>query len=118
VAARALLGMDAVRRLAPFAMLAPGVIWTVVSADAVFAAVVAWGIALTAVACTSTGRHADVAALVAGLLLGVSVYMSYGMVLAAVIAAAVLLTQRRWRPAWLIALGTAVVVAVVTVSGF
>lgn len=118
VAARALLDLDAARRLAPFAMLAPGVIWTVVSADAIFTAIVAWAVALTAVACTATGRRADVVALAAGIALGIAIYMSYGMVLASVMVGAVLLLRGRWRTALLLASGALVVAVVVTAAGF
>ncbi|MCZ3388648.1 MAG: hypothetical protein LH645_05890 [Actinomycetia bacterium] len=118
VATRALVDLDAARRLAPFGMLAPGVIWSVVSADALFAAVVGWAVALTALACTTTGRRADIAAVCGGLAIGLSMYLSYGMVLALGIGAAVLLSRGRWRTLLLVVLGVFVVVLVVTLSGF
>lgn len=118
VAARSLVGMDGARRLAPFVMLAPGVIWTVVSADALVTATVAWAVALTAVACTSTGRRADLAALAAGLVMGAALYLSYGMVLALAIVAAVLLERGRWRAGLFVVVGVALVVVVVTLAGF
>lgn len=118
VAARALVDVDAARRLAPFAMLAPGAIWSVVSADALVAAAVGWGVALTALACTTTGRRADIAAICGGLAMGLSIYLSYGMVLALGIGAAVLLSRGRWRTVLLVVLGVCVVVLVVSVSGF
>jgi hypothetical protein len=89
-----------------------------VSADAIVAAVVAWAIALTAVACRSTGRRADVMAVAAGLTLGVAVYMSYGMVLAAIIVGAVLLLRGQWRTVACLAIGGLVVVVAVTATGF
>ncbi len=118
VATRALVDLDAARRLAPFGMLAPGVIWSVVSADALFAAIVGWAVALIALACTTTGRRAGIAAICGGLAMGLSVYMSYGMVLALGIGAAVLVSRGRWRTLLLVVLGFFVVVLVVTVSGF
>ncbi len=118
VATRALIDLDAARRLAPFGMLAPGVIWSVVSVDALFAATVAWAVALIALACTTTGRRADIAAICGGSAMGLSIYLSYGMVLALGIGAAVLLSRGRWRTLLLVVLGFVVVVLVVTVSGF
>ena len=118
VTARALLGLQAARRLAPFAMLAPGVMWVTVSADAIFAAAVAWAVALAAVAVASAGRRADLAATAAGVVLGLSVFLSYGMVLAAAIVVAVLLVGGRWRCIGLAGVGVAMVVAVVSVLGF
>lgn len=118
VAARALVDLDAARRLAPFGMLAPGVIWSVVSVDALFAATVAWAVALIALACTTTGRRADIAAVCGGLAMGLSIYLSYGMVLALGIGAAVLLSRGRWRTLLLVAVGFFVVVLAVTLLGF
>jgi hypothetical protein len=54
----------------------------------------------------------------AGLLLGVGLYLSYGMVLMLGIAAAVLLTRGTWRLALAAASGVLVVVVGVTVAGF
>jgi hypothetical protein len=99
-------------------MLAPGVIWSVVSADALFAAIVGWAVALIALACTTTGRRADIASICGGLVMGLSVYVSYGMVLALGIGAAVLVSRGRWRGLLLVVLGFFAVVFVVTVSGF
>ena len=51
----------------------------------------AWGVALLAVAVAASGWRAAVAAASAGLLLGGDVYLSYGLVLGGLLAAAVLL---------------------------
>src|SRR6478735_8482836 len=60
-----LLGAEVVaRRAAPFLVFAPAAIWQAVSADAMFAAVAAWGIAALAAAAV---RRSAVWALVAGL---------------------------------------------------
>ncbi len=98
VAARA-MGDDALaRRAAPFAVLFPGAVWVGVSADGLFAAVLAWGVALLAVAVGRTGQRAAIAAAAAGLLLGGAVYLSYGLVLGGLLAAAVLVpTGAGWR---------------------
>ncbi len=90
VAARALGDAAVARRAAPYAALFPGAVWVGVSADGLFAGWLAWGVALLAVAVTTTGRRAGVAAFAAGLLLGGAAYLSYGLVLGALLAAAVL----------------------------
>ena len=115
VAARALAGADAGRRMAPFAALLPGAVWVAVSGDALILGVTAWAVALTAVACA---RRSWAVAMGAGLLLGVGLYLSYGMVLMLGIAAAVLLTRGTWRLALAAASGVLVVVVGVTVAGF
>jgi hypothetical protein len=59
-----------------------------VSADGLFAGVLAWAVALLAIGVT--GRRAGLAALAGGLLFGVTVYLSYGLVLGGLLAGAVL----------------------------
>lgn len=107
------------RRGAPFLILAPYAIWMGVSADALFMAVAAWGLALLAFA--STARRASRTAgygLAAGLLLGYCVYLSYGLVLLGILALAVLYLGGRWSALpW--ALGGALAVAAAfTAAGF
>jgi hypothetical protein len=115
VTLRALGSEDLARSALPWIALAPSAVWTGVSGDAVFTAVAAWGIALLAVAAT---RRSAGAAIGAGVLLGLCVYLSYGLVLLAILAIAVLVAARTWRPLpW--ALGGALAVAAVfTVGGF
>ena len=115
VAARALAGERAGRRLAPFAALTPGAVWVGVSGDALILGVTAWAIALLAVACVKRSAPLAVGA---GLLLGVGLFQSYGMVLMLGIAASVLLTRGTWRLALTAASGIVVVVLAVTVAGF
>ncbi|WP_432477853.1 hypothetical protein [Nocardioides sp. GXQ0305] len=99
VAVRRLGAEDAARRAAPFLVLSPPVIWYAVSADAMFAAVAAWGLAALAAAATATRTPALVGwSVVAGLLLGTCVMLSYGLPLLGPLAVAVLLLARSWRP--------------------
>ena len=72
---------DVARRAAPFLVLAPAAIWVAVSADAVFAAVAAWGLAALAVASPPTGPTAVAGGRAAGLLLGLLPLLSYGLLL-------------------------------------
>jgi hypothetical protein len=115
VAARALVDEDAGRRMAPFAALMPGAVWVGVSGDALILGISAWGVALVALACARGGWPLAAAG---GLVLGVSLYLSYGMVLVLGIAAVVLVTRGTWRLVGATASGLVLVVAVVTVAGF
>jgi len=124
VAVRALAGEDLSRRAAPFLVLAPAAVWMGTSADAYFTAVAAWSVALLALAVTgrSVGWAAGWAA-GAGLLFGLTCYLSYGLTLFALPCAAVLWLGRRRvreRPVILPLLlaGLAVVPTVFTLAGF
>ncbi len=118
VAVAALVDRDTARRLIPFAVIAPSAIWIGVSADGFFTGVSAWGIALLAVAAIGRRPRHDATAVAAGLLLGFSVYLNYGLALMGLPALAVLIASRRVRPL-LPAIGGALVVAgLFTASGF
>jgi hypothetical protein len=102
----------------PWIVLAPSAVWMGVNGDAMFTAVAAWGLALLAIAATSSGRRLVAAAVGAGLLLGLCVYLSYGLLLLGFLALAVLLIARSWRPLpWALG-GSAIVVAAFTAAGF
>ncbi len=94
------LGAEAAaRRAAPFLVLGPAAVFMAVSADAVFGAVAAWGLAALAMAATRGAGRAWIGwSLVAGLLLGCCVLLSYGLVLLGPLALAVLVVARSWRP--------------------
>ena len=80
-----------VRRAAPFLAVGPAAIWMCVSGDALFAAVGAWGLAALAMAATRRSTGPQVAwSVVAGLLLGYVVMMSYGLPLLGILCLAVL----------------------------
>ena len=75
------LGEEAMaRRAAPFLVFGPAAVWQAVSADAMFAAVAAWGLAALALAAT---RRSAAWAVVGGLLLGWCAMLSYGLLLLA-----------------------------------
>ncbi|WP_405813405.1 hypothetical protein OG241_02655 [Streptomyces sp. NBC_01390] len=117
VTLRALCGEAIARRAAPFLVLAPAAVWMGTSADGYFAAVAAWALAFLALAVT--GHRPRAAGLAAGLLLGLTAYLSYGLTLFAVIAAGVvLLGSRRLRPLPYVLAGLVVVPAAFTFAGF
>ena len=118
-AVRALGAEPVARRAAPFLVLGPAAIFAAVSADALFAAVAAWGLAALATAATRPSRGAAVAwSVVAGLLLGCCVLLSYGLPLLGFLALAVLVVARSWLPLPVAAGAAVVPVAVFAAAGF
>jgi hypothetical protein len=118
VTLRALGHETTARAVLPYSVLFPGAVWVGVSADGMFAAVLAWGVALLAVGAAGRGPWADGAAVVGGVLLGYTLYLSYGLVLAVFLPAVVLGVTRRWRSAVFAMAGALVVAAAFTASGF
>ncbi|MFI6999619.1 hypothetical protein [Nocardia sp. NPDC050175] len=116
VALRAVGAEDRARAALPFLTLAPAAVWIAVSADAMFAGVTAWAVALLALAARPAGSH--VAAVAAGMLFAFGIYLSYGLTLMAIPAVAVLLAGRTIRPLLPAVAGALVVVAAFTLSGF
>ncbi len=117
VALRALGAEGPARRAAPFLVLGPAAVWTAVSADALFAAVAAWGLATLALAAGS-GRRSVMTwwSALAGLLLGYCVMMSYGLPLLGLLAVAVLVAARAWAP-FVVAASTASAVVLSFAAG-
>jgi hypothetical protein len=111
------LGAERTARLAlPFLVLFPGAVWVGASADGMFTGVLAAGLALLAVGGWRGG-------LSGGLLLGFSLYLSYGLVLAGALALAVLWLRPKsggsgWTTVVAAGAGVAAVVVAFTASGF
>jgi hypothetical protein len=73
------LGAEAsARRMVPFVALFPGAVWMAVSADGLFAGVAVSALALV---CRGAMRGRILVSLAGGLLLGIAVFLSYGLVL-------------------------------------
>jgi len=101
---------DAARTVVPVLVLAPAALWVATSADAFFAGVLAWGVALLALA-SDPERHGVprwTGAVAAGLLLGACPLLSYGLLHMGLIALAPLILSRR--------VGATVVAGVVAVG--
>ncbi|MEP6666711.1 MAG: hypothetical protein ABJA81_09710 [Nocardioidaceae bacterium] len=113
VTLRVLGAEDRARLAAPFLVLGAAAIWMAVSADAVFAALAAWGMCCLAVAATRpSARGVAGWGVLSGLLLGYCVMMSYGLPLLGFLALAILLIARNVRPlVWAVTAGAAVVLA-------
>lgn len=119
VAMRALAGEQAARRAAPFVAFCPAAVWLGTSADGLFCATLAVGVALLAVACTaSASARGDALALLAGLVLGSGLLLSYGLAPLGLVALAVAVATRRWRPLVLAAAGAAGVLLAFAAAGF
>ncbi len=116
VALRALGAEDRARAALPFLVLAPAALWIAVSADAMFAGVTAWAVALLAIAARPGGKTG--AAIAAGVLFALGIYLSYGLVLMAFPAVAVLIAARTARPLLPALAGALLVVAAFTLAGF
>lgn len=78
VTLRAVSDEATARAAAPFVAVAPTAIWIAVSADAYFAGVAAWGVALLALAASRTARRPMIVAAGAGLLLGWAIFSTMG----------------------------------------
>ena len=112
------------RTVVPFAVLFPGAVWVGVSADGLFAGVVACGLALlatAAVALRDRRRGGAVAAVGAGLLLGFGIFLSYGFVLFGLPAVTIIIVaggRGMWKVFTLAVVGALVVVVVFAAAGF
>ncbi|MGY2065482.1 hypothetical protein [Blastococcus sp. SYSU DS0619] len=92
---RAVAGEGTARAVAPFLVLAPTALWVATSADALFAGVMAWGVALLATAAArAPGRGAAGSALGGGLLLGLALHLSFGLASLGLLALAVVVVHR------------------------
>lgn len=119
VAMRALAGEPIARRAALFVTFAPAAVWLGTSADALFCATLAAGVALLALACTApVTPRADATALLAGLVLGGGLMLSYGLAPLGLVALAVVLATRRWRALAIATAGVAAVLLVFGAAGF
>jgi hypothetical protein len=119
VAVRAVGGEGFARAAAPFVAVSPAAIWLVSSADAFFAGVGAWGVTCVVLAFVSPRRPTATALAVAGgVLLGVTAFLSYGLVLLALIPLGVAAQRRTARPIALATLGGLLVVGAFALAGF
>ncbi|WP_157426455.1 hypothetical protein [Agromyces salentinus] len=107
------------RRAAPFLVMGPAAIWMAVSADGMFTAVAAWGLCSLGFSATARSRSALVGwGVLAGLLLGTCVMLSYGLPLLGLLAIAVLALARSWTPLPWAVLAALAVVGVFAAFGF
>lgn len=115
IAVRSVAGEVAARAAAPFLVLAPAAIWLATSADALFLGISAWGVTALTLAAARDDRRL---AVVGGLLLGLSLFFSYGLVLLAPVAVVAVVLRRRWAVLAVAAAGVVSVVAAFALAGF
>ncbi|MBT2483748.1 MULTISPECIES: hypothetical protein [unclassified Microbacterium] len=118
IALRALGAEESARRAAPFLVFSPAAIWVAVSGDGMFMAVAAWGIAALALATAARASRRVGWSILAGLLLGYCVMLSYGLPLLGILAVAVLVAGRSWVPLPIAAASALGVVLLFAVNGF
>ncbi len=106
------------RRAMPFLVVSPAAVWLVTSADALFAGVGAVGIALVVAATARARRRRDLLALAGGVVLGLTIFLSYGLVLLAAIPLVIAWRRRTLRPIALAALGGICVIIAFAAAGF
>lgn len=116
VALRATAGEAMARRAAPIVALTPSVIWVASSADAVFAAIAAWGVTLIVLAAhRERSRRLAVAG---GVVACLGLFFSYGLVLMLLVPATAVVVRRRFDVAAWSSATALVVTALFTVAGF
>ncbi len=119
VVCREVVGIDEARRAAPFVALSPAVLWAGTSADALFAGVVTLGIALLILA---SGKQSNVMALAlagsGGVVLGLSLHLSYGVVPLLVIPVVVLIARGRLGLLVISGIGALCVTGLFALEGF
>ena len=93
----AVAGPEWAWRRAPFLIVAPYALWMVTSADAVFAAIGVWGVAVLALGLRQTGVRALGAGAGAGLLLATLLFMTYGGAIYLLIPLVVVIAGPWWR---------------------
>ncbi len=118
IALRSVADEQSARRAAPFLILVPGAVWIATTADALFMAVGAWSICLLALAIAAEGHRSDLLALGGGLLFGVAIFLSFGLVLLAIVPVAVAVAARRVRPLAIAVAATAAVALVFLAAGY
>ena len=118
VTVAACVSQESSRRLCPFLVFWPAAVFAGVSADALFMGVFAIGVALLAVGCRRSGHLRVWLVVTAGLVLGCTVYLSYGLVLLAPVVAVVLVRLSRPRDLLPLGVGAAVAPVLFALGGF
>ncbi len=118
VALRDVAGEERARRAAPYLVLAPAALWIATTADALFAGIAAWAIALLVLATGRVGTRAAATAAGGGLLFGVALMLSYGVLALVAVPLAVAWARRRMMPLVVGALAATAVIGTFAALGF
>lgn len=121
IAMRATASEAAARRAAPYLVFAPAAVWVATSADALFAGVVATAIACFALAAARPQDRRLAAAslgLLAGLVLGAALMLSYGVAPLGAIVLVLAVARRAWLALTAAAVGVLLVLGAFAGLGF
>jgi methylthioxylose transferase len=118
VALKEVSGETRARTVAPFLAMAPAAVWVASSADALFAGVGAWAVALMVVSTGRSGRAAAALAFGGGVAFGAALFLSYGLALLVVPPLVVAIVRRRLLPLLFAGAGALVVVGLFALAGF
>jgi hypothetical protein len=118
IALRRTFDERAARAAAPFVVLTPAAIWIATSADAFFAGVAAWAVALGLVAVSANGRRAGGIAIAGGLVFGIALLLAYGVALLGLLVVAAAWSRRRLRPLATYAVAASIPLMAAGVLGF
>ena len=118
LATKEIAGEKIARRCAPFLILSPSAIWIATSADALFAGLSAWGVAMFMLSTGKGGRAADYLSLLGGSLLGAALFFSYGIVPLGGVVLAVGVYRRRPRPLVVATVPVLLIAAAFAAQGF
>jgi methylthioxylose transferase len=114
VAARSVAGEDRARAAIPFLVLAPYAVWIATSADALYAGVAAWGVALIISAPADRWWQPGAG----GVLFGLALFLTSGAAGLVLLPVTVLLLRRSVAPLLWAAAGAALVTAAFALAGF
>lgn len=101
-----------------FMVLAPAAVFMSTTADALFAGVAAWAVALLVLATGRTGSARTWLALGGGTLAAWCLFLSYGLVLIAIIPIVVAVNRRDWRTPAIAAIPVVVLALAFALAGF
>jgi hypothetical protein len=118
IGVREVAGEQVARSAAPFLVLAPAALWIGSTADALYAAVGAAGLALVLVASGRPGAAGRGTALAGGVALGACLLFSYGLWLLGLVAIPTIARRRRWDLVPIAVAGALSVVTLFWLAGF
>lgn len=118
IVVRELAGERTARAASPFLVFVPAALWIATSADALYAGVGAWFVALLVLASGRRGSRSVTLGLAGGVLFGAALFLTYGAVPLALIAATVCAVRHRPGPLTGGTVGALTVIVVFGAAGF
>lgn len=118
ISVRELVGERAARAASPFLVFVPAALWIATSADALYAGVSAWAVALLVLASGRGGSRSVTLALAGGVLFGTALFLTYGAAPLALVAVSACVIRHRLEPLVWGSVGILTVVTVFGAAGF